>query len=201
MSTPRKIRSDSVLGTQSEERQAEIAAHADTHKLEETVAWLRNDGIVTSRSSLGLWLSGFHSRAMWKLAESDALAWAEQLRKKRPDLSEKELQNWANEFFQLQAVKTGDARTFLQFATARHKGEMDKLNYEQRERSIQQREEALALEREKFAFDAAEACLKHLPALRQIASAPKLNHQAKILAIRQKLFGLLPETPAKQEEA
>jgi hypothetical protein len=50
----------------------------------------------------------------------------------------------------------------------------------------------MQLDREKFEFDAAEACLKKLPELKSIASNPKLDQQSKIQAIRQKLFGVLP---------
>jgi hypothetical protein len=48
------------------------------------------------------------------------------------------------------------------------------------------------LSREKFEFDAAEACLKALPALRAIAGDPTLTMTDKIQAIRQKLFAVLP---------
>jgi hypothetical protein len=190
----RKRRTDSVLGMLPEERQAQIAEHAHGHTLEETRQWLAEDGVKTSRAALSLWLSDFRLRQTFRLAEGDAITFIDLLRKKRPGLSESELTGWANEFFQMQAVKLGDPRTFLQFATARHNAEMDRLNFEQRERGLKQREEALKLEREKFEFDAAGACLAKLPELKTIAANPKLSQSAKIAAIRERLFGVVPTT-------
>lgn len=53
--------------------------------------------------------------------------------------------------------------------------------------------ESLELQRDKFQFSAAEACLKHLPSLRTIAGNPKLDQRSKIDAIRRTLFGELPQ--------
>lgn len=50
----------------------------------------------------------------------------------------------------------------------------------------------LSLDREKFQFDAAKACLKQLPQLRAIAAAPAINETDKIQAVRKLLFGTLP---------
>ena len=50
----------------------------------------------------------------------------------------------------------------------------------------------LKLKRDRFEFSAAEACLKHLPELRAIATTQGLSEQAKIDAIRRRLFGELP---------
>lgn len=195
MSAHRKTRADSTLGMLPEDRQMEIAEHAAGNTLDATVTWLREDGVKVSRSALSLWLSDFRMRQVFKMAESDALNFVELLRKKRPELSESELQGWANEFFQVQAVKIGDAKTYLRFATARHKAEMDRLNFEQRERGLKQKEDSLRLEREKFEFDAAESCLKQLPELRTIANNAKTSHSDKIQQIRERLFGSLPEEP------
>lgn len=195
----RKKRADSVLATLPAERQAQIAEHAMSHTLEQTVKWLGEDGVKTSRSALSLWLSDYGLRQQFKLAEADTLTFVDLLRKKRPQLSESDVASWANEFFQLQAVKQNDPGMWLQFATAQHKGSMDRLNFEQRERGLKQREEALKLEREKFEFNAAEACLAKLPELKTIAANPKLSASDKILAIRQRLFGAPPSeaSPAK----
>jgi hypothetical protein len=50
----------------------------------------------------------------------------------------------------------------------------------------------LKLKRDRFEFSAAEACLKHLPELRAIATTQGLSEQSKIDAIRRRLFGELP---------
>lgn len=46
-----------------------------------------------------------------------------------------------------------------------------------------------ALDRERFEFDAAAACLRKLPDLQQVASAPKMDEAEKQEAIRKILFG------------
>ena len=52
--------------------------------------------------------------------------------------------------------------------------------------------EQLKLDRERFEFDAAQACLAQLPNLQTIARNPSLDERAKIDAIRTRLFGTLP---------
>lgn len=54
------------------------------------------------------------------------------------------------------------------------------------------RAQAIALQRDRFEFDAAKACLKKLPELRAIAQDNKLDQDAKLKQIRLKLFGTLP---------
>lgn len=58
----------------------------------------------------------------------------------------------------------------------------------------QSMEEAdLKLQREKFEFDAAAACLKKLPSLKVIAQKTGLDQKEKINQIRLQLFGAAPE--------
>jgi hypothetical protein len=54
-------------------------------------------------------------------------------------------------------------------------------------------EQQLALDRDRFQFDAAKACLKKLPELKAIASDTAMDEDAKLLAVREKLFGEIPE--------
>jgi hypothetical protein len=143
MSANRKPRGDSVLKTQTEARQQEVVEHLLTHKLAETAAWLKADGVKVSRTSLSDFLSWYQLRSQFKGFEQSALTMIELLRRKRPDLSEPDLQGYANEFFQLQAIQQNDAQTYLAFATARGKAEMEKAKLDQQERRMQ-------LEREKL---------------------------------------------------
>jgi hypothetical protein len=53
-----------------------------------------------------------------------------------------------------------------------------------------------ALARDKFEFSAAEACLKHLPALRTIAAASGVPQRQKVEMIRERLFGALAKSEA-----
>lgn len=52
--------------------------------------------------------------------------------------------------------------------------------------------ELFTLDREKFEFDAAQACLKHLPYLKQISSHKGMTEAEKIQAIRERLWGKPP---------
>lgn len=63
------------------------------------------------------------------------------------------------------------------------------------------KEEQLKLQRDKFEFDAAKACLKKLPELKSIVQDSNLDEDEKLTAIRRQLFGTLPEDarPARQE--
>lgn len=63
----------------------------------------------------------------------------------------------------------------------------------QKSRDQDLKAQTLDLDRNKFEFSAAEACLKHLPQLRAIAGKSNLDQRSKIDAIRRQLFGTLPE--------
>lgn len=199
MSTHKKIRGDSVLGTLPEERQAQIAEHAQAHTLAETVAWLKADGVKISSGALSLWLSSWCLRRQFKLADADTLEFIRLLRERNPNLPESELQQFGAEYFQMQAMKLGDSKTFLKYASARHKGKMDRLNFEQRERALKTREDALQLEREKHEEDASRrfiVLLREKPELlKQMAATvanPRLSEAQKIQQIRERLFGSVP---------
>ena len=179
MSNQRKTRGDSVLGTLPEERQLEIAAHARAHTLGETIAWLRADGIKLGQTALSEWLSAFVLRSQFRVAEQDSLNFIELLRKRRPDLNETDLHSWADEFFQMQAVKSGDAGTYLAFRTARFKAQMEtaKLKLKEQQVSLDARRVALL---EKKAAQADEA--------RQVVES-KATPEEKQLKLRQ-IFGM-----------
>jgi hypothetical protein len=56
------------------------------------------------------------------------------------------------------------------------------------------KKQAIELQRDRFEFDAAEACLKKLPELKSIAANGSLDQHAKLRAIREKLFGEVPDS-------
>jgi hypothetical protein len=151
MSAQKKTRSDSILGTLPEDRQAEIAEHARSHSLADTVAWLASYGIRISRSSLSDWLSAWVLRTQFRIAEQDTLQFMELLQRRQPNMPESEMQSWASEYFQMQAIKKDDPETFLAFATARHKARMDDLKLKQKEVSLQHDERRIKLLEQKAA--------------------------------------------------
>lgn len=175
------------------ELQAAICEKRSELGLFKTVAWLKSEhGINTNHQSLSEFCSWYAYEQQFAEADSDTDQLMERLRKKRPELSEAQIEAFGFEYFQAQSIKLKDPKMFLRFRTARFKAEMEKQKFAQKERGLAQREEALKLEREKFEFDAAEACLKKLPELRAIAANNKLSNTDKIQEIRRRLFGALP---------
>lgn len=134
-----------------EDRAAEVADHARTHTFDETVAWLAKGGLKTSSSAVSRWLSRWSLQQCFTAAESSANEFRDWLAKSFPKLSQRELDRRAGLMFQFKAVKSGDARTYLAFATARHKAKMDKVKFDQRERAMtQDREKWLTAQKSKI---------------------------------------------------
>lgn len=181
----RKPRGDSTLKILPEERQREIVEHAAGHTLAETRVWLAADGIETSSAALSGFLSWWHLRHQFKSWEADAVTMIDLLRQKRPDLPEGDLQGYANEFFQLKAIKENDSETWLAFASARHRALMDKAKLEQRERELE-------FDKEKFRQSIKSNIERGLDALFEEIKA---NPQAV------ELFGRMKEIVAKETEA
>ena len=178
----KKTRADSILGTLTAERQAEIADYCRDHTLAETRAWLKADGIKVSSGALSIWLSSWSLAQRFQQSESRALQFKDWLAQAKPSLNEAELDRQAALMFQFAAVQEGDSETYLAFATARHKAAMDKARLEQKER-------ALRLEIDKFELLAAEKMLDQ--ALRKKAdeiNASNLSQADKIAAMRQAAF-------------
>jgi len=141
----------SPLNRLTEERAAEVVDYTRTHSLKQTVDWLARGGLKTSYSSLWKWLNRRSLRQCFKEAESSADEFHDWLTKAFPKLSQRELERRASLMFQFKAVKSGDAKTYLALATARHKSKMDKARIEQRERALAQaREKWLAAQRTKI---------------------------------------------------
>lgn len=59
--------------------------------------------------------------------------------------------------------------------------------------------EKLAFDRQRFEFDAAQACLKQLPELKAISSNRGLNQTEKVEQIRLRLFGTLSEAEKPED--
>lgn len=138
-----KPRSDAKLKGLPEERQEAIAEYARDHSLADTVAWLKDDGLVTSTRAVSEFLSWFGLRRRFQVCEQDSLTLIDLLKEKRPQMDEAERESWASEFFQMQAIKMNDPETYLAFSSARFKGEMEK-------EKLRIKQEALELSKAKF---------------------------------------------------
>lgn len=178
-----------MLKTLPEERQAAVAEYALGHTLAETVAWLGADGLRVSRMCVSRWLSWWSWRSQFRGLEADTLDFMEQVRARKPELSEGDVEAFGNDYFQLQALKLNDPKLFLKFRTARNRAEMEKLKLGQKEREIGQREEALKLEREKFERLVCERALTRAVQERAAEIAGRNAPQdEKIAAMREALF-------------
>jgi len=107
---------------------------------------------------------------------------------RNPGASREKIREMGIQFFMAQSMKENDPKTFFDMSNlslAENEGEL-KVRKEERQR------EEYKLKREKFEFDAAKACLVKLPELKAIARNQTLDENAKINAVRQKLFGVLP---------
>jgi hypothetical protein len=173
----RKARSDSQLKVLPEARQAEIIAHMRAHSLAETAAYCRQTwNLTTSQTALSEFFSWWHvTRSL-----VEAKSFTDRLKadlKTIPglDLDDDKISRLGQRVFELEALKNKDASMFMGL------------------RRLRQSEVAYSLERDKFQFDAAKACLKALPELRAIAADSALDENGKLNAVRARLFGDLPE--------
>ncbi len=84
-------------------------------------------------------------------------------------------------------------RLDLDQETAKFTAEIEKAKLELKRESEARMKDQFKLAREQFEFDAAKACLKALPALKQISTNKSLSEADKVNAIRSKLFAVLPK--------
>ncbi len=187
----KKTRADSILGTLTEERQAEVADYARTHTIAEARDWLKADGVKVSAGAFSRWLSSWSLQQAFTQSESDAIEFRDWLATSFPALSEEDLDARAALMFQFKAVKAGDSETYLAFATARHKAQMDKAKFDQKERQLQ-------LDIDKFQLDVVSRARAHAKEIRSIEGSSRLSEAEKVNAIRERLFGVLPEEAPKQ---
>jgi hypothetical protein len=150
MSANKKPRYDAKLKNLPEARQAEILDYAEEHGFVKCVAWLKEDGLSTSKTALSEFRSWYLLQQQFKADESTTDTLLEQLKKEVPDLSDAQIDDLGQRTFSLLALRRQDADTFLAYRTARSKGliETEKLNLRKVAESRMQ--EALALEKKRY---------------------------------------------------
>ena len=149
---------------------------------QETVEKLAPGGVITTEEKLKEFASWWRLREQFRSLERDTNTLKQLLRERNPEITEPDLEKYANAFFQMRALQMEDATTFTRLVAARIQAESEP-------RKLKLREEQARLQREKFEFSAAEACLKELPALREIANDSEIDVNEKIDRIRRRLFG------------
>ncbi|HVY70797.1 MAG TPA: hypothetical protein VHH73_12775 [Verrucomicrobiae bacterium] len=177
------------------ERQREILELLKDFKITDVIPDLAGKKIVTTEAALLEFQNWCVLRDQFEAWEADTKTLIDLLRARRPDIAEPDLERYANSVFQVQALKQNDATMSMKLAAARQHADME-------ERKMHLREEQLKLQREKFEFSAAEACLKELPTLRTIADDNALDLDEKIERIRFQLFGkaALPDPEPSHEK-
>ena len=171
------------------EQQRAIAALLQEKTAGAARAELRKEGVETTAAALTEFYSWWCLQEQFKEWTGDVATMLSLLKQQHPYLSEEELSRYGSAVFQLRAIKTQDVKSFSQLVAARHKADLDL-------RKLELRREALRLQREKFEFDAAKACLAKLPELKAIAASKRLDDRDKIDQIRLRLFGVLAEPSA-----
>ena len=175
MSANKKPRGDSVLKTLPAERQSVIAEHGVAHTLEETVAWLRADGLKTSRSALSEFLSWYSLRQQLARNESTVETLLKNLQTENPDWTPEQIQSAGQSFFTALALQQQDPKAW--FMT----------------QQLAIRKDQLSLDKNKFEFDATRAALAKLPELKAISSNKELSEDQKLEQARLALFGSAPQ--------
>jgi hypothetical protein len=156
----RKPRADAKLKTLPEERQAAIIEHMRSHKLAETLAWLRADGLVTSTGALSLFWDWWHLQQQFKADAETADSLISELKRDVPALSEEQLDELGQRTFSLLSIRRQDLKGFVRIRSARSKAELEKAKLQIRQQAEHRLAEGLKLQREKFRRETAELFLK-----------------------------------------
>ncbi len=124
----RKPRNDSVLKQLPADKQQEIANFARTHSLIKTCDWLAAQGIHTSKSSLGEFLSWFRPIEQ---NEAGVLAVMAHLQAKHPDWLPEQIREMGSSYFAAHAVENRDFKMWHQMQSLDLQREVMELNYAQ----------------------------------------------------------------------
>lgn len=149
MSTPKKPRSDSPLKTLPAARQDAIADYARDHSLVETVAWLKADGLQTSKSAVSDFLSWRALQIQLRQNSNTVETLLAELSATNPDWTPDQIQQAGQAFFTALALEKQDPRQWFlnqQLALKR-----EQLNLDSRKLAI--------LEKKAAAYDRAQAAL------------------------------------------
>ena len=198
----RKPRSDSVLANlQPQQRDALADQLLDGLSYADAKEWLHMEySLETSASAI----AGFYQHFCTPLRLRRASEAANAL----PELSGGLMANWdeasvalvKQRYFELLAAPAADPKSLAVFAMQigdinRGRLERDKLafNRQKHEETQRLKEQDLALQREKFEFDAVKKAIEHAKEIKTIAGNRSLSSETQINLIRRRLFPQLAE--------
>lgn len=190
MSTFRKANPDSVLKTLPAERQEAIADHARTHTLMQTAEWLRGDGLKTNPGSLSRWLSWFSLRAQLTQNQSAVEGLLDKLKVSNPTWTPEQLEAAGQVFFAEMALTQQDSKAWHLMQTLNLKRKQLEHDKARATEELRLKQEALALELQKFQRTTCELFVKWQSdqRARDIAASPESN-DAKIEQLGVLMFG------------
>lgn len=139
-----KPRADSRLKTLPEARQAAIWEYARAHSLDDTVAWLRSQGIRTSRTALSNFLAWYALQQQLQRNETVVATLLEHL-KSAGDWSPEQLEQAGHAFFTALALAQQDVHAWTaaqKVALAREQLRLDREKFEHLRARAQQADAA-----------------------------------------------------------
>jgi len=171
MKSQKKPRVDAKLKTLPEDRQWAIADYARDHSMEDTINWLRQDGISTSLAALSEFLSWHSLRQQMAHNASTVETLLAEFIKNNPKTSPDAIQQMGQSFFTAMALQSQDPKAW----------------YLTQQVGIKQQQ--LQLEREKFQVLACEYFLQWFKdkQAQEIANSTSSNAD-KIARLRQTYF-------------
>lgn len=178
MSDPTKIpRPDAKLKRLPEEVQAHIVEMCGLPNITQKhiLEWILAEcDVQSSPAALSEFLSWHAARQEARQDEARVDAYLDEERQLHPEWSDEQLFERGQRMFSLLAISKQDPKAWTS------------VQREDRERLLAR------TTREKFEFDAAKACLRHLPFLKQISAHKGMTEEEKVQAVRKRLWGTPP---------
>lgn len=194
MSQRKKARCDSNLKNLPEERQQEIFEYAAEHGLVKCAAWLREDGLETSKSAVGNFCRWYPLQAQFRADEQTTDSVLEQVKKEATQLTDEQLDIIGQRTFSLLALRREDSKTFLAYRTALNEAKFELAKIELRRQAEERLKGKAALEKEKWVVESCEKILKAATdsKTREIAALSVPNSE-KIALLRKHWFADVDE--------
>lgn len=206
-----KAKSNSMLRSLSEERQAQVAEWCAkpneidsegkmiprTGGLVYAQDQLAADGLKVSLDTLSRFYRSWLDEQTFSRASSRASEVEEMLRNQFPDATPEKIAAAGQLVFTMEASNAGDAKTFIALeqlrlsqSIAQSEGSIAKAKLEIAERKLVQKDRDFGLAREKFVSESCEKILKAArdSSTREIAESSTLTNAEKIAKIREAYF-------------
>ena len=143
-----------------EERQQAIAEYLRDNSLGKAVDWLREDGVITSRTALSEFLSWYQLRRQLREDESTTDTIIEELKRELPGISDAQIDEFGQKTFSLLSIRRQDLEGFVSVRSAKAKAEIETAKLQLRRQAEERLQEALKFQKEKWMRESVELFLK-----------------------------------------